>query len=71
MNAHLFDILIALGQLKNDRALAERLRVDPQCICHIRAKRRSLGAALMIVINEVFDMPIAEQKRLMNMERAA
>lgn len=70
MNAHLLDVLRLLGNLPTDAALAQKLRVDRPRICNVRAGRRAVGDPLMIVINEEFDMPIAEIKALIGKGRA-
>ncbi len=70
MNADLLDTLRMVFNVKNDAAMARRLRQAPPVISKIRCERLSVGCGLMIVINEEFDMPIAEIKFLINKGRA-
>lgn len=71
MNKHLIDTLIVIGNFKNDAELARRMRVSPSVICNQRKERAPVSPGHMIVINEQFDMPIAEIKFLVARERTA
>lgn len=64
---HLLDILLGKLQLKNDAALSRALEVAPPVISKIRHHRLPIGAALLIRMHEVSDMPIRELKSLAGM----
>ena len=66
---HLLDKLISRLQLKNDRALADALDVDPPVISNIRGHRLPVGATLLIRMHEVSDLSIAELRLLMGDRR--
>jgi hypothetical protein len=71
MNAHLLDTLIAVGNIKNDAALARRLEISPSVICKQRQEKIAVSPGYMIYIHEAFDMPIAEIKHLIGLEQLA
>lgn len=71
MNADLLDTLRLVFSVKNDAVLAKRVRVAPPVICKMRSEAIPVSAKHMIVINEEFDMPIAEIKHLIAKGRAA
>lgn len=66
---HLLDALIAKLELKNDAALARVLEIAPPMISKIRHRRLPVGAALLIRMHEVTNLPISELRSLMGDRR--
>ena len=66
---HLLDALIAKLSLKNDAALARVLEIAPPMISKIRHRRLPVGAALLIRMHEVSNLPISELRSLMGDRR--
>lgn len=60
----LLDSVIALRRLKNDAELSKLLMLAPSNISKIRHRRARLSATVILRMHEVFDIPIAELKRL-------
>jgi hypothetical protein len=58
----LLDDVIRACCLKNDAALARKLRVAPPVISKLRHGKLTLGATLIISIHEETGMPIKEIK---------
>lgn len=60
----LLDSVIASRRLRNDAELSKLLMLAPSSISKIRHRRVPLTATVMLRMHEVFDIPIAELKRL-------
>lgn len=58
----LLDTLIDKRQLKNDAALARTLTVAPPVISKIRSRILHLGPAILVRMNEEFDIGIRDLK---------
>ena len=61
---NLLDALITKMKLKNDAALARRLRVAPPVMSKLRHGRLSLGAVLLLRMHEETGLPIAHLRAL-------
>lgn len=66
---YLLDALIDRLALKNDAALARVLEIAPPMISKIRHRRLPVGAALLIRMHEVSNLPISELRSLMGDRR--
>lgn len=66
---NLLNALIEKLGLKNDAALARLLEVAPPILSKIRHRRLPVGAALLIRMHEVSNMPIRELRDLMGDRR--
>lgn len=66
----LLDALLQQQELKNDAALAKRLRVAPPIISKIRHGRLHVTPTLILNIHETFQMPVAEIRQIGNVPRA-
>ncbi|WP_211460505.1 hypothetical protein [Collimonas silvisoli] len=65
----LLDALIEKFHLKNDAALSRLLEVAPTTLSKIRHRRLPVGATLLISMNEVSGLTIAELRTLMGDRR--
>jgi transcriptional regulator with XRE-family HTH domain len=60
----LIERLREMKQLRSDAQLCRVLQVPPPMISKIRTGRINISAGLMIRIHEVFQLPIAELRRM-------
>ena len=60
----LLDHVLLRQQLKNDAELSRALQLAPSSLSKIRHGRTGVSAELMLRVHEVFEIPIAELKRL-------
>jgi transcriptional regulator with XRE-family HTH domain len=60
--AKLFDVVMDMFKLENDRALARLLEVSPSLISKARNQRMPVTDDLLLRIHEETDMPIREIK---------
>jgi hypothetical protein len=65
----LLDHLKVHLQARNDAALSRALGVNPPLLSKIRHRRQAVGAALLIRINEVTGMEIADLNKIMGERR--
>jgi hypothetical protein len=63
---YLFNHLIYTYRLKNDAALCRVLEVQPAALSKVRHGANSLGDSWILSIHEVFEIPIAEIKEMLN-----
>lgn len=68
--AHLLDTLRKRMNLKNDRALADKLDVAAPVISKIRARVLPVGSTILIRMHEVSQLSIRELRDLMGDKRA-
>jgi hypothetical protein len=66
---HLLDTLITLLNLKNDRALCQKLDVAPPVISKVRSRVLPIGSTLLIRMHEVSQLSIKELRDLMGDKR--
>lgn len=67
--SHLLESLIKKLNLKNDAALSRALEVAPPVISKIRHGKLSVGASILIRMQEVSDLSIKELRELMGDRR--
>jgi plasmid maintenance system antidote protein VapI len=60
----LIDFLLKKFELKNDRALALALGIQPPAISKIRNGHSSITADFILKVHETFDIPVKEIKAL-------
>lgn len=66
----LFDAIIKQLNLRNDAALSRLLNVAPPVISKIRHRKLTVGASLLIRMNEITGWSIKELRALMGDHRA-
>lgn len=71
MNADLLDLILDDTGLKNDAAIARKLKVAPPVISKWRSERLPIGATGILNIHETFGTPVREIRRLIAVDRPA
>jgi DNA-binding transcriptional regulator YdaS (Cro superfamily) len=59
-----FDAILKRTGVKNDRALARLIDVDPCSLSNMRAGRAGMGPTILLRVHEATAIPIAELKAL-------
>jgi hypothetical protein len=61
----LLDTIVTLKRLKNDAALSRLLETSPPSVSKLRSGARVLGAAVLLRMHDVSDLPIADMKAML------
>jgi len=59
-----FDAILTRTGVKNDRALARLIDIDPCSLSNMRAGRAGMGPVILLRVHEATEISIAELKRM-------